>query len=464
MRIDMLKVVGNVVQAKQTLWEHRYELNRSPNPEVKLRASQAVEWTSRNLKNVKTYLEQRLSVVTTRIGEESARLGTGLAPVEEELLSKRKAAYLEQAEALQRLQSAIGAVQVLADRTRLEIGETQRSQTWPERVADVWAQIASYAKSAWHLELMAVEDTIEVDGQKVTGTRSVTVGKVVRALLLFAIGYYASVLVGRLGERVGIGYFGMDAGAARLLRSWLQVIGLTVLFVLVLVWVKIPLTIFAFLGGAVAIGIGFGTQTLFKNLISGLMVLGERPFRLGDIVDVGGMRGTITNIGVRSSTIRDGNGIETLVPNSTFLEQNLTNWTYSSRQVRFVVRVGVAYGSPVQRVRELLAECADRHGLVLDDPPAEVLFEDFGADALLFALHYWVDLKPSTNSPQIASDLRYMIAKAFATEGIAIAFPQRDVHLDTAAPLRVEIVREAGREGEKPAGGVEPVKLRDTAS
>jgi potassium-dependent mechanosensitive channel len=265
-------------------------------------------------------------------------------------------------------------------------------------------------------------------------------GKVIQALALFALLWYGSKLLGRFGERLATRRFGMDADRARLLRRWLHTLGMVIVFVAVLLWVKIPFAVFAFLGGAVAIGLGFGMQTMLKNLISGLMILGERPFRLGDIVEVGGIRGTVTAIGVRSSTILDQNGIETLVPNSIFLEQNLTNWTYSSGQVRFVIRVGVAYGSDQSRVRGLLMECAQRHGRVLKEPPPEVLFEDFGADSLLFALYVWIDLKRGGVAREIQSDLRYMIAEGFGKAGIVIAFPQRDIHLDSSTPLRVELI------------------------
>jgi small-conductance mechanosensitive channel len=193
----------------------------------------------------------------------------------------------------------------------------------------------------------------------------------------------------------------------------------------------------------VAIGVGFGMQNLLKNLISGLMVITERPFQVGDVVDVGGVRGTVTNIGIRSSTISDVNGIDTIIPNSTFVEQNLTNWTLENRKVRFSVKVGVAYGSPVKEVERLLFDVAERHGLILDNPAPEVAFEDFGADALMFALYYWLDLKPDVIARRVATDLRFMIEKSFAEHGIAIAYPQRDVHLDTAKPLEVRVVTES---------------------
>jgi potassium efflux system protein len=204
--------------------------------------------------------------------------------------------------------------------------------------------------------------------------------------------------------------------------------------------VKIPLTIFAFMGGAVAIGAGFGMQNLLKNLISGIMLLFERPFRPGDVVEVGGIRGRVTDIGVRSSHIIDGNGIETVIPNSTFIEQNVTNWTLTSKSVRIVVNIGIAYGSPVKEVRRLLLEVADQHGMVLDEPAPMVLLEDFGSDALLFGLYIWIEINPDVSWKTIASDLRYMINKSLDEHGIVISFPQRDIHLDTSRPLEIRVL------------------------
>jgi small-conductance mechanosensitive channel len=227
---------------------------------------------------------------------------------------------------------------------------------------------------------------------------------------------------------------------ARITRRWLQVMLVAVLFVLALDIVKIPLTVFAFLGGALAIGFGFGAQNLLKNLMSGVMLLVERPLKVGDIVEIGGIVGTVTNISIRASTIRAANGIETLVPNSTLIESNVTNWTLSNPRVRRDVRLGVAYGSDTRKVSDTLLSVAERHGQVLKDPAPRVIFEDFGADALAFTLEFWVDYAKGADSRQIASDLRFMAEKALADAGIGIPFPQRDVHLDASRPLQVEVV------------------------
>ena len=203
---------------------------------------------------------------------------------------------------------------------------------------------------------------------------------------------------------------------------------------------RIPLSVFAFLGGALAIGVGFGTQTLIKNFICGILILIERKVQVGDIVDVDGVVGKVTSVDTRASTVLGFDGVETVIPNATFLEQKVTNWTHSDKRQRKKLRIGVAYGSDVELVRKLLAESACRHGLVLAEPPPMVLFEDFGDNALMFAIYYWIDLGTGINSLLIASDLRFIIEKRFADSGVVVAFPQRDVHLLSENPLRVEVV------------------------
>ncbi len=279
--------------------------------------------------------------------------------------------------------------------------------------------------------------------QPISGKRSITVDKVVTALAILIVGYWIAVRLARLIEGLAVTQLGMDASLARIAWRWILFLEVLLLVVLSMLVVRIPLTIFAFMGGALAIGVGFGMQNMLKNLISGLMLLFERPFRPGDVVEVGSIRGRVLDIGVRSSHIIDANGIETVIPNSTFIEQNVTNWTLSSRSVRIVVNVGIAYGSQVKEATDLLLDIAERHGLTLANPPPQVLFEDFGSDALLFGLYVWVEIKPEVSWKTIASDLRYMIYKTMTEQGIVIAFPQRDIHIDINGPLEVRVLAEA---------------------
>ena len=119
--------------------------------------------------------------------------------------------------------------------------------------------------------------------------------------------------------------------------------------------IHLPLTVFAFMGGAVAIGVGFGSQNVLNNFMSGLILLAERPIRVGDLVDIDGLYGTIEHVGARSTRVKTGSNLEIIVPNSKFLENNVTNWTLSDARIRVSVQVGVAYGTPTGKVSRVAA-------------------------------------------------------------------------------------------------------------
>jgi small-conductance mechanosensitive channel len=432
-------------RARGLLWEARYDGHQKQDTRSRLLAREAAEKVQIFLAAQKKQFNQIYKSANNRVIEIDARMENAELPAQNSHLREMQKVYSEYAIGLQRTLSALDANLILAQQMLAEFGGGRNSQrSLTERSQEWQVSAAAYAMAFWNFELIAVEDTIEVDGKQIVGKRSVTVGKTLLALILVVAGYALAVVVARQLARMLVRFFGWQPAHAGILRSWLLAVELMILVMIVMFWVKIPLTIFAFLGGAVAIGLGFGMQTMMKNLISGLMVLGEQPFRIGDLVEVGGIRGNVTNIGLRASTITDVNGIETIIPNSTFIEQNLTNWTYTSGRVRFNVKVGVAYGSPVRIVIKLLEEIAGRHGKVLKNPGPEVLFEDFASDALLFSVYYWLDVGSGTPARQVASDLRAMIDTEFTAQGIAIPYPQRDVHLDVTAPLPVRIVPDAG--------------------
>jgi small-conductance mechanosensitive channel len=204
---------------------------------------------------------------------------------------------------------------------------------------------------------------------------------------------------------------------------------------------RIPLSVFAFAGGALAIGVGFGTQTLIKNLISGVFILFERQIRVGDVIELDGATGTVTAVDIRSCTVRGFDGVESVIPNSMLLEQRVTNWTLSNATLRRSVSVGVAYGSPTREVARILAECATQHERIVRLPAPRVIFQDFGDSTLVFTLYFWIEITPENPTLQVMSDLRFMIEERLTAAGIVIAFPQRDVHLDVAEPIRVEMVQ-----------------------
>lgn len=342
----------------------------------------------------------------------------------------------------------------LADRQKAAIEQTDRErQSWLEDVERVqqsrsvsersreWLKgFPAMLRSVWRFELFSIEDSVEVAGQKVITSRGVTVGKSVGSLILFLFGYSVAAFLGRRAQHILISRFDVSAHQANVIRRWLMALTIFTLLIITLNLARIPLTIFAFLGGALAIGVGFGTQTIIKNFISGILILLERNMKVGDTVDVDGVVGRIATVDMRASTILGFDGVETVIPNSTFLENKVTNWTHTNARLRRIVRVGVAYGSETTQVRDILTECGNAHNLILKDPAPEALFEDFGDNSLVFALYFWIDYGPAVNPLLVASDLRFMIDRRFAEEKIVLAFPQRDVHLDSAQPLRIEMV------------------------
>jgi len=188
---------------------------------------------------------------------------------------------------------------------------------------------------------------------------------------------------------------------------------------------------------ALGVGIGFGLQEIVANFISGLIILFERPIRVGDIVTVGDTDGTVTKIRIRATTIRNWDRKELLVPNKEFITGRLLNWSLSDHVTRLMITVGVAYGSDVERAHALMREAAEEHPRVLRDLPPMLTFEAFGDNSLTLTLRAYID--DLNYRLATITDLHKAINHKFQQAGITIAYPQRDLHLDTHGPLRVRI-------------------------
>lgn len=201
----------------------------------------------------------------------------------------------------------------------------------------------------------------------------------------------------------------------------------------------IPITIFAFATGAIAIGIGFGAQNIINNFISGWILMAERPIRLDDFIEIEGAYGTVEEVGTRSTRIRRSDGVHMLVPNSHLLENTVVNWTLVDQRIRTTVRVGVAYGSDPHLVRTLLEQVVTAHAEILKEPQPEFVFEDFGDNALIFDCYFWCDVSGEKGMRSIRSEVRYAISSVLEANNIVIAFPQRDIHLHASKPIAVRM-------------------------
>ena len=257
---------------------------------------------------------------------------------------------------------------------------------------------------------------------------SVTVQKLVIAVLVFLSSFFLSSWGSHWIKRRMINRFKASITAANAVQR-ISFYILWIAFALIaLNIVKIPLTAFAFMGGAVAVGIGFGMQNIFNNLISGFIVIFSRPFKVNDIVDVAGVQGVVEDIGSRATTIKTWDGFDVMVPNKYLLENSVTNWTKSDMRKREILKVGVAYGSDSRQVEKLLLDVVKGHTAVLKDPAPFVIFKNFGDSALEYEIYYWIELRKASGL-KVSSDMRHHITAVFEREGISIPYPQRDIHI-----------------------------------
>jgi len=358
------------------------------------------------------------------------------------LIERRLASLRERLDAINQAIDDVGRLNRLIARWSESVADSQHHLSFLDRLQLVFRNAQNLFDRFWNFELYNALDTIEVNGQKITGRRSVTVGKVIQVVLILVIGYLLCRLLASLVERIASRRFKIPRQTAHTLSKWMLGIFLSILILFSLILVKIPFEAFAFLGGALAIGVGFGMQNLLKNLISGVIILIERPMRLGDIVEISGTRGEVTNIGVRSSVIHRSDGVEILVPNSTFLENSVTNLTYSNKNVQSTISVGVVYGSSVRRATQLLLQAAEEHGLVLKKPGPIAALSDFADKGLLFTLSYWINMGEA-NPTQVASDLRRMIMHQLTENGIALS----NMPIQLVAPARDASKTAAGSDG-----------------
>ncbi len=276
---------------------------------------------------------------------------------------------------------------------------------------------------------------------KLSSGAEITVSQLALALLVVVAGLVLGRWLQKLLARQ-LARHKMDPNAVLTIQRLVFYFILVLVFVTALAMLNIPITALAFISGAVAIGVGFGAQNIINNLISGWILMSERPVRIGDFIEIDSHKGVVESIGNRSTVIRRVDGVHMLVPNSHMLERMVINWTLVDRHIRTTVRVGVAYGSPVRQVAQLIEEAVKAQSGVLKDPAPIVVFEDFGDSALIFDAYFWADVGGERELRVIRSEIRMRIDGLFHENDIVIAFPQRDVHLDSARPLEIHLKRE----------------------
>ncbi|UCX04969.1 mechanosensitive ion channel family protein [Shewanella glacialimarina] len=259
--------------------------------------------------------------------------------------------------------------------------------------------------------------------------RPITLLQIIQVPLYIFLAWF---IVSRVGKLItsGLRKRNVSADAVHLFSRMYLVLSIAILAITSMDILNIPLTAFAFVSGAIAIGVGFGAQNIINNFISGWILMWERPIRIGDFLEVSDARGVVESINTRSTLIRRNDGVHMLVPNSQLLENTVTNWTLIDKNARTFVRVGVAYGSDVMLVQKLLFDVIEERDDILPHPKPTVLFEDFGDSALIFDMVFWVNAVSETDIRRRRSEIRFRIYDIFGKNDIAIAFPQRDIHVD----------------------------------
>lgn len=417
-----------LLDMEKSHWQAVKNLAHEQDPATARAAVAQAEEAIRTLTGWKPLLDRRL--LEAREGLEAAQKNLRDAAADAAL----KDLFQRTVDVCQLRAAATGAVlsraeQFISLQTEFlsEIERMRRGEGAPRKLARTWADLQAFGSSIWSFELFS------------SGINSITIGKVVLAVvgLLFAL--QLAGWISRWGSRAVVRNFRMAYAQQILLEKILFLPAAAIFVLTTLTWLNIPLTVFAFLGGALAIGLGFGAQNLVNNFISGLILLLERQIKVGDVIEVGPRLGKITHLGSRCSRLRTFEGVEVLIPNSSFLEKEVTNWTLADSHHRYDFPIGVAYGSPAEKVISVLEAALRVQSDILRDPVPGVFFESFGDSALIFRLYYWIEIGRETDPRLVGSQIRCRIDKDLREAGIELPFPQRDLHIRSSSPIPVRL-------------------------
>jgi small-conductance mechanosensitive channel len=277
-------------------------------------------------------------------------------------------------------------------------------------------EIVSWLKNAWNFELFHL-------GNSNFTTKTFLLLILALFLLFYISAKIRRVLVNKIFPRYDLD-IGVSQSIAAIVRYLLIVIGLIIIFQTT----GIDLSALGLLVGALGVGIGFGLQNITNNFISGVIILFERPIKVGDRIELDDLAGNIVEISARATTVITNDNIAVIVPNSDFINSRVINWSHNNRRIRLNFPVGVSYKEDPEKIRILLTEIANANPGILPSPEPYVLFAEFGDSSLNFNLLVWTS--EYIDRPKILkSELYYEIFRKFKEHNVEIPFPQRDIHL-----------------------------------
>jgi len=282
------------------------------------------------------------------------------------------------------------------------------------------------------LRIFRVKDAVFQWGRSLlsTGRNIGELDITLASILIFIFVIWLSIIISRTITRIlekdVFVRVSMAKGVPNTINMLLKVVLITVGFFVAAAAAGMKLTNLSIILGAFSVGIGFGLQNIFNNMVSGLILAFERPIKVGDIVQVGELMGTVLSIGLRSSIVRSFDGAEVIVPNGNLISDQMINWTRSDSNRRMDIRVGVAYGTDPEKVLAILEQVANEHKMVDKKLTPRAYFIGFGDSSLDFRLLAWTEID---HRLPVESELNVTINKKLAEAGIEIPFPQRDLHI-----------------------------------
>ncbi len=307
------------------------------------------------------------------------------------------------------------------------------SPQWSRAVAVVAWTIAALSITGLWEPTIAVLDSMALQmGQARISILSVIKAGVALAVLLWLASSVSGLMERRLSAMPGI-----SPAAGVLFGKTFRIVLVTIAILIGLDSVGIDLTALAVFSGAIGLGIGFGLQKVFSNLISGMILLMDRSVKPGDVIAVGNSFGWINALKARYVSVITRDGIEHLIPNEELISQRVENWSHSHQQVRLRMPIGIDYGADVHKAMDLTVAAATEVDRVLSDPPPVCRLMGFGDNAVDLELRLWI-ADPQRGVANITSTVLLRIWDLFAENGIDFPFPQRDLHIKSAIPIRLE--------------------------
>ncbi|WP_108661882.1 mechanosensitive ion channel domain-containing protein [Acuticoccus kandeliae] len=296
------------------------------------------------------------------------------------------------------------------------IGVTARIFQWTAETPGIRQFLA-----VWNYQLFSVESS------------AYSVGSVIIAIAALVFVFWLGAWCRRVAYTVVFGRL-KDIGIRQSLSVFAQYVVVVIGILVTLTIVGFDVTTLTVFAASLGVGIGFGMQNVVNNFISGLLLLVERPLRLGDIVTVGANSGTVSQIGIRSMRLKTFDEFDLIVPNSALISDTFTNWTRTNSMMRVILSVGISYSDDPEDAIKVVVDVLDKHPGVLRSPAPMVTTDDFADSAINLRICYYIDLRGSMSGFTIRSEVLTQIWRRFNEAGISIPFPQRDVHMFAMNP------------------------------